>query len=207
MKGHQDTKTPYTELPRPAQLNVDADTYATNFLNQGKPIPYHELPANPINLYILKVLISRSRKHEIRKASCYQYFRIYMVIRLKWHANTPDLVWWEIHGSSMRSLHPNDRQRIRKFIFPWLPTCQRLQMFEPDDNSDFSNKCPSRGTQVETHAHILKCTCMAQDAIKTTWLAKVKTFLCNTDYTPVFAGQITIAFARTSFISYRVGLQ
>ena len=190
VKGHQDKTIAYSELSRPAQLNVDADRYATNFLNQGQPIPYQELPANPVTFYILKLLISRSQKHEIRKASCSQDFRIYMNIRLKWHANTPDLVWWEIHGSSMRSLHPNDRRRIRKFIFRWLPTCQRLKKFEPEDNTDFSDKCPSCGTHVEDHAHILKCTCMARDVIKTLWLAKVKIFLYNTEYTPDYMGKI-----------------
>jgi hypothetical protein len=193
VKGHQDLIIPYTDLSRPAQLNVDADQYATNFLNQGTSIAYPELPANPVNLYISNQVITRKYKHELRKASCSQDLRVYLVGRMKWHPNTPDLVWWDIHGSSIRPFHSNDRRRIRKFIFRWLPTCERLQHYEPE----ISDQCPSCGIK-ETHAHILKCECISRAHIKNDWCETLKTFLYNNAYTPDLMGQILYNMAISS---------
>lgn len=184
-KGHQDKKLPYCDLPRPAQLNVDADTLATNFLNNGKSIPYQPLPANPVTLYIISKAITRTYKREIRKASGSPNLRVYLIEKFDWTPNTPDLVWWEIHGSTIFSLPFNDCRRIRKFIFRWLPTCERLQMQE----KEVSNECPSCRC-VETHAHLLTCPCASRATIKSLWFATLKSFLYNPVYTPAIMGEI-----------------
>ena len=185
VKGHQDKKTPYSDLTRPAQLNVDADTYATNYLNNGTVIKYQLFPANPVTLYLSKCVITSKYKREIRKSSRSPELRIYLIDKFNWAQNTPDLIWWEIHGSSIFSLPFNDRRRIRKFIFRWLPTCERLKMQE----DEVSEACPVCG-YVETHAHLLKCPCKSRAKIKSDWFVTLKTFLYNAAFTPAIMGEI-----------------
>ena len=65
VKGHQNKNTPYAELARPTQLNVDADAYATNFLDKGRSIEYQLLPANPITLYLSRKVSTSKYKREV----------------------------------------------------------------------------------------------------------------------------------------------
>lgn len=70
VKGHQDDCTSYYSLPRPAQLNIDADKYATNYMtHQGPQYIYSHLPANNVVIYVNDVVITRDLKHPIRQAS------------------------------------------------------------------------------------------------------------------------------------------
>ena len=62
VKGHQDDKIPYADLPRSAQLNVSLDEYVTNFLNEETAIKYISFPANPISLFLCSNSITRSCK-------------------------------------------------------------------------------------------------------------------------------------------------
>lgn len=69
VKGHQDDMIEYLDLSREAQLNVAADSYATNYITEGDLILYDEFPANPSNFYINDNIMNRDTKKEIRKAS------------------------------------------------------------------------------------------------------------------------------------------
>jgi hypothetical protein len=46
-------------------------------------------------------------------------------IKFDWHPNTTDLTWWHAHGKAISSFCKADQRRIRKYIFSWLPTCER----------------------------------------------------------------------------------
>ena len=116
VKGHQDDMIEYSDLLREAQLNVAADSYATNYINEGELILYDELPANPSNFYINDNIMNRDTKKEIRKASRSPELRTYMIKRFKWHHHTPELVWWTIHGSTIQSFSHADRRRLRKMM-------------------------------------------------------------------------------------------
>lgn len=184
--GHQDDNIPYQELTREAQFNVIADTYATNYLCNGLETMYSELPANQISLYLSNNIITRKHKQEFRTSSRSPSFRTYMVKRLHWKENTPDSVWWEIHGSTIRKFHKNDQRRIRKYIFRWLPTCARLRKF--DDN--LVDTCPSCREHIELHDHLVRCPGSKRSHQKNKWLEDVKTFLYNERFTPTVVGQI-----------------
>jgi hypothetical protein len=184
--GHQDDNTPYQELSRPAQLNVDADSYASNFLQQGKQGSYIPFPSNPIDLYVNGQIITRNHKTHIRHAALSQNLREYLIKKFKWSTNIPDLIWWQVHGSTIGSFSKNDQRRIRKFIFNWLPTSERLKMYTPA----ISNLCPSCKTCVETSQHIVKCNTNSRILIKDMGCKNLESFLKNESHTPPAVLQI-----------------
>lgn len=57
VKGHQDDFLTFHELSRQAQLNVRADSFATNYLQNGCREQYVELTNNPVSIYIAKNVI------------------------------------------------------------------------------------------------------------------------------------------------------
>jgi hypothetical protein len=73
VKGHQDNKIPYTSLPLPAQLNVDADSLATNELCD-RPNLIHHVPLFPdskVQLLLSGKSVTRNLSGAIRKHQGY----------------------------------------------------------------------------------------------------------------------------------------
>lgn len=121
-------------------------------------------------------------KSEIRKASCSQDLWRYLIHQFLWCSNTPALVWWEIHGSTMRSIHFNDRRHIRKFICRFLTGCRPVLACNCLDLNSVIyvlHVVPaSRLMRIYSNAPAYQ----AEPIWK--WLEKVKTFLYNKDFTP-----------------------
>lgn len=136
-----------------SQLNVIADTFATNFLGEGIITPYEAFPANPANLYVNNNIITRKLQKVLRNASRSLDLRLKLIIKYHWTDYVPDTIWWSIHGSTMKSFCKVDQRHIRKFIFGWLPTCVRLKQY----NDEIDTKCPSCKISVDTHYHIIRC--------------------------------------------------
>lgn len=185
MKGHQDDFLPYHELSREAQLNVNADTYATNYFLIGDTPTYDILPVNPANLYINHHIITREVKNEMRKSAQSPDLRIYMNRKFDWDDTIADLIWWSIHGSTILSSSAADRRRIRKFIFRWLPTCERLKKY-----TELFVQCPSCNVCTETHRHLHQCTNTPRINFIETWMESFDTFLSNERITPPIIRQL-----------------
>lgn len=117
VKGHQDRHNPYESLSRPAQLNVQAHNHAQNYRRQGRSEKYWEFSNNPVSLSICNRLINEYFKTNIRNASRSPDIRQYMIKKFEWDLNVPDLIWWQIHGSTIQLLSHPDKRRIRKYIF------------------------------------------------------------------------------------------
>jgi hypothetical protein len=177
--GHQDKVTPYHALPREAQLNVDADSFATNYLLHGTQSVYSEFPQNPVNLYLNQGIVTRNHKRIIRKAALSPDIRDYMIKKYHWTSTVPNSIWWQIHGSTINKFPTNDRRRLRKYIFQWLPTSQR----EHRQNDAVSDKCPSCNC-IEDHQHLLRCYTTSRATIKDQAYSKLDTFLSNEKHTP-----------------------
>lgn len=114
-----------------------------------------------------------------------------MITKYNWHYNTPDLIWRQVCDKFLLSFSPADQRRIRKYIFQWLPTAERLHRQEKINTvpSDL-NKCPSCLIVVETHCHFLQCQCHNRSIIKDTWFKGLKSFLENNRYTPPQVSQM-----------------
>ena len=65
IKGHQDVDTPYEQLNLPAQLNCDADTHASAYLQDNPTMDYttsHVFPAGECTLHLRHGTVTRDIK-------------------------------------------------------------------------------------------------------------------------------------------------
>lgn len=102
-----------------------------------------------------------------------------------------------MHGSSLELFRKNDRRRIRKFIFRWLPTNERLKIQTPTLDA----ACLTCKSPCESHSHFIKCSHNKRQVIKDKWYTDFELFLENERYTPPLVRQLfyTHIVAETSF--------
>lgn len=113
---------------------------------------------------------------------------MYFILKYGWHPSTPDLIWWHVHGKAMMSYSKSNQRRIRKYIFSWLPTCERLFRYEhngadPDPTKEEA-RCQSCKTIIENRRHLITCNSFQRATLEVAWFADLKIFLDNDRYTP-----------------------
>ena len=135
------------------------------------------LPANPVHLYLDDNVITCDFRHRLRSASMSPDLHAYLLKSFNWSSSIPNLIWWQVHGSTIKSFTKVDRRCITKFIFYWLPTCERLHKY--DKHKVIINRCPSCKVNSETHLHIITCKSRPCISIKDKWLTTVTEFLEN----------------------------
>jgi hypothetical protein len=114
VKDHQDNKIPYTSLPLPAQLNVDADCLASKELHD-RPNLIHHVPLFPdskVNLLLSGMSVTRNRSDAIRKHQEYRNLVLYTFERYGWTANVTASVDWDEFAAAYKSSFQQ-----RKFVF------------------------------------------------------------------------------------------
>ena len=103
VKGHQDSKMAYTQLPLDAQLNVDADMeagfYQCTYPGQRPVIP--RLASNPVQLHIGRRVISSQIKQKLRDASTVSTFLSYSARRFHWGPDTAATVDWPAYTQAI----------------------------------------------------------------------------------------------------------
>lgn len=124
VKGHQDNKLPYAQLPLLARLNVDADALAGQFQNnhgQDRPIVLMTSRAR-ILLHLIDGTVTSSHASTLRHAYCGPPLLEYKRIRNNWsEARTIASINWQAHGSALRKqIHL--RRHYVKFVHDILPT-------------------------------------------------------------------------------------
>lgn len=115
IKGHQDKNIKFDVLSRPAQLNAEADEWATRAESCKAPL-HHKFPANSIQLEINDQIITSDHAWIWRKATLSQDFREYMGRTYKWKSSAPDKIWWKIMGPALDKFKESDRT-IQKIIY------------------------------------------------------------------------------------------
>jgi hypothetical protein len=124
VKGHQDNKTKYGDLPLDAKLNVDADAEAGEYrFNHPEPRPrVPRLPSNPAQLHIRGITVSSHYRTKIEKASSIHQLRAYIQEKNNWTHTEMDYINWAAHGKAL------GRMSARKKYFqpPPLPTAMPL---------------------------------------------------------------------------------
>lgn len=180
VKGHQDLTEEYDNLPRAAQMNVQADHGATRALQETqRSDKYIELPANRATLRIQGDVITSKYKEMLRRAHLSQDIRHRMMINFEWDKNTPDKIWWSVHGASLRILSHNDRIRVQKFIHDQLATNQRLAR----EKEHLEDRCTTCGYIGEDNDHILRCQTAQHNTTRQEWMIALSTYL-RKDHTP-----------------------
>lgn len=95
-------------------------------------------------------MLTRDYKNRLlTTASLLHDLRIYQL------PTTPDLIWWQVHGSTIKTFAIRaDRRRITKLIFrSWQPTCARLHSYV----NVVCSPSYRVSLKIETHMHLIKC--------------------------------------------------
>jgi hypothetical protein len=106
VKGHQDGKTPYANLPLPAQLNCNADKFATTEL-RALPNLIRRAPLFPsakVQLLVAGQYVTRNLPGAIRRSFGYHRLLKYFV-RFKWTKTTVNSINWDDFSAAFRSCY------------------------------------------------------------------------------------------------------
>ncbi len=123
VKGHQDNKIPYANLPLPAQLNVDADCLATRELREHPNLIRHTplFPTTKVQLLLEGNSVSRNLPGAIRKHHGRRTLYPCLLERFGWPDAITDSVNWDGFAASYMTCF-NQRKFVFKFCMFLLPT-------------------------------------------------------------------------------------
>jgi hypothetical protein len=174
VKGHQDRgNTPIADLPRPAQMNIIADTLASEYWRTGHLITSPQVliyPASQIGLTINHRLISNHHKCHIRHASLLPALRQYLMRRNAWTPQVYSSIAWSAHDLALQRLSPSQRQTIAKFQHRWLPVGHN----QSKHNVILPKRCMLCSTcPDETEDHICLCPHPSLNEVRVTALSQL----------------------------------
>ena len=149
VKAHQDDTQSFETLSRPAQLNVMADSIATQVLDQQKPPPTYPLPAARIHLIHEDTIITSRPIKTLRYAKAETRLREYLCNRFDWSTDEFYSIDWLSYGRARASQHAASTLFTTKLLIGWLPTLSRLSKYDPKVDPT----CPICQKQPETSDH------------------------------------------------------
>jgi hypothetical protein len=155
IKSHQDNDKPYEELPLPAQLNVDADNLAEQFLRDHPDLDYKHVPLLPtsgVQLDLPKGTITSQLKRVIQQTRPGYDLEDHLCKKHGWDQETLQSINWESH---CRALKRNDPQRssLIKHIHGLTPIGKMVNRYD----KKYSPQCPACPEPVETRDHMVQC--------------------------------------------------
>jgi hypothetical protein len=155
VKGHQDDSKSPSILTYQAKLNIRADTLATQaYQKYYRHQPHVHYPASKCTLYINKLAVNRSYRAYLRRAYASHDTRAYLTDKFKWSRAQCENIDWYSHGTSIKSLTPNQLRFVQRFIIDWLPVNNRLHI----RGRAPTNLCGICNRDIETDRHFLYCT-------------------------------------------------
>jgi hypothetical protein len=162
VKGHQDSQIPYSSLPLPAQLNVDADGLATKELRDRPNLIHHVpfFPESKVQLLLSGTSVTRNISGAIRRHQGYRTLVPYMLERFGWTVDVTASVDWGGFAAAYKSSFQH-RKFIFKFCMSLLPTGKTLHRRE----SRFDDRCPACSSPQESNDHLFQC----QDISRQRW--------------------------------------
>jgi hypothetical protein len=155
VKSHQDDDTEIHLLPWAAQMNVHADSLATDFLDNyaepSKLVPF--IPASQASLTIHGETITRRFATRLRHAANSPRLCQHLMAKNDWSLNTFRSINWDVPGNALHTLENSARIFIIKFAHDHLPTRRHMHRIKQAPH----DKCPACMHITETAWHILSC--------------------------------------------------
>ena len=155
VKGHRDDKKKCEDLSLPAQLNVDADELANQFIVDNPDLPYHQVPLLPtsgIQLNFSNGTVTHKLKRAIRWAKTEGPLKEHLCNKFDWSEATFDDINWEAFRVAMNRLEKN-RVTLSKHACDWIRVGTRVNR----DNPKYPRNCPSCLAEEETAPHLITC--------------------------------------------------
>eukprot|EP00956_Cyclotella_meneghiniana_P023204 scaffold44714_cov61-Cyclotella_meneghiniana.AAC.4 len=155
VRGHQDDKTPYDDLPIESQLNIDCDAAAKRHLVEGTKPKY---PAQPIcgsraTLYLSGYMVTTDINDQIQMAGQSKKMLEYAADKFGWTDNQAiATVNWRAIGRAKKRLQFGPSVRITKFMYDWLNVGLQKKKMGGD------GICPCCGITEEDQLHLYRCS-------------------------------------------------
>jgi hypothetical protein len=164
VKGHQDKKRPYAELPLLAQLNCDADQLANEFITQNPDLDYsraHRLPSNGAQLHLPIGTISNKLSQELRLARTTKPLEDHLKAKFTWDDEAFSDIDWECSRRGYNRLRPH-RTTLIKQANKMVPVGKLVHKYDPK----YPENCPSCQEPVETSQHLHQCNSPSRVKLK-----------------------------------------
>ena len=156
IKGHQDDKKPYDKLELPAQLNVDADKWADDFIRHNPDLDYTRVPMFPsaqVQLQFQQGTVTHKLKRALRIASTTPPLEKALKEKYEWNDVTFNDVNWEAMRLALRRLRAH-RTTLLKHINNISPVGKLVHIYDPK----YPESCPSCEEPIETRDHLYACS-------------------------------------------------
>ena len=160
VKGHQDNDTPYEELPLRAQLNVDADQLAEDWLNTHPEFDHRKVPVLPTSgcqLNGLDGTITYNMKQATRQARTIPALGNKLMEKYDWDSQTIEDIAWNSHGRAIRRMDQH-RVSLIKYLHRILPVGHLVHKY----NIKYPQECPACNHHDETFDHFMECPARRQ---------------------------------------------
>ena len=181
VKGHQDDNKPYEELDLSAQLNVDADKLADDWLTSHPEFDHGKaplLPTSGCHINLPYGTITHNLKHELKLARSVPDHTNYLMEKYSWEQSTFDDIDWVCHGRALNRMGSH-RTSLTKYLIGWHPVGTRVHRYDPK----YPACCASCGHLEEDRDHVLRCPNRQQD--RDNWVKEVKTYLDKNNTHPM----------------------
>ena len=155
VKGHQDDKKPYANLDLKAQLNIDADALANQYITDNPNHPYQQVPLLPVSGVQLNLpigTITHKLKRELRVARTAPGLQQHLCTKFNWTAPVFDNIDWESFRRAMNRLDKH-RVTLTKHVNDIVPVGRRVHRYDPK----YPKSCITCGIEEETASHLLEC--------------------------------------------------
>ena len=154
VKGHQDRVHRAHALSLHAQLNIEADALATQYLRQS-PYPKREVlmfPHSHVHFQIGNSTITYRYSRRLRNEEHDRITIPYLKKKYQWTDQVLESINWEVHGKAIRSQRLNMIHTV-KLVNDILPTNKVQHRW----NTQHDANCPRCHNAIETRDHILRC--------------------------------------------------
>lgn len=172
VKSHQDRKTPFQNLPLPAQLNTLADEQAEMKHCLASLIPTEITPMFDhceAQLVLGTQSIHGNYKRRLLEAEFCGPLRDYMCERRGWSVQLQHIVDWDAQRTGIHG-HYDRRITIVKLIHDLLPTGKIAHRYRPTER----HECPLCWANQEDWIHVLRCPHPSRQAWRETFLKNLR---------------------------------
>ena len=155
IKGHQDDHVAYNKLSLRAQLNVDADALAEQWLADHPDWDHSRVPVLPTSgsqLNLPEGTVTHKLKQELYLARNEPIMKQHMMKKYQWDESTYHDVDWTSHGRALARLSRH-RMKLVKYLNNISP-CGKVAH---RNNPKYPEDCPSCGALVEDQHHLIHC--------------------------------------------------